>query len=297
MKKSLCIGVNTGKLEGCEYDAQNWHNLFQSNQFQFDSSQLILTKNASKNNVMSEIRKLTEELNEEDLGVIFFSGHGKDVNDKQAIVCEDDDLYDWELRGLLSPKNEVKGKIVFISDSCHSGDLTNLGANVKARILALQMMGSNLKWNINQSFSIQKIHHILSLLSGKQLQKFNNILQEAYEQEIESASRIKYMYPTSAVEYINNCLNKKRSFIETEKKDILISACSKLKKTEEVKINGQWQGIFSHYAIEIIKQKISNTNYSYLHLHHDLLTNIYLKNQQPEIQGIQQLKQRIIFNN
>ncbi|QWU17698.1 Caspase domain-containing protein [Paenibacillus sophorae] len=134
---SLHIGLNAvdpthyagwdGKLKGCENDAKAMMAIAQYRNY--NNSTLLLTQQATIQNVTNEIKKAAEKLKSGDVFFLSYSGHGGSVADtnndeldkKDETWCLydgqflDDELYDlW-----FQFKENVK--IIVLSDSCHSG--------------------------------------------------------------------------------------------------------------------------------------------------------------------------------
>ncbi len=133
---SLHIGINevsaahyegwTGPLAACEFDAHDMAALAAS---QGMKSTLLITKKATRSNLLTALRKAARTLGSGDLFFMSFSGHGGQVPD---VSGEEDDkqdetwclfdgqLIDDELYFELS-KFKAGVRIIVVSDSCHSG--------------------------------------------------------------------------------------------------------------------------------------------------------------------------------
>jgi len=135
-KKALCIGINNYKgtnndLRGCVNDAKEWGALLES-QFKFSSPVMLLDSKATIPNVKKAWSKLIKNAKVGDVIVLTYSGHGTSVADTnndepdgrdEAICLYDGLLIDDVIRSMFSKKKEGV-KLVFISDSCHSGTVT-----------------------------------------------------------------------------------------------------------------------------------------------------------------------------
>jgi hypothetical protein len=137
MKKgySLHIGVNfldeknygtKGELQCCEADAKSFLEI--ANQAGY-SSQVLLSKDATSNNVLSVFNDFVEKAEPEDIVFITYSGHGSqiwDLNDDEEDYLDetwclyDRQLIDDEIYKAYSDFKEGV-KVIVISDSCHSG--------------------------------------------------------------------------------------------------------------------------------------------------------------------------------
>lgn len=134
--RSLHIGINevsaahyegwTGPLAACEFDAHDMAAIAAS---QSIKSTLLITKKATRANVLSAIRKAAKALASGDLFFLSFSGHGGQVPDVSGEEIDkldetwclfDGQLIDDELYYELS-RFKAGVRILVLSDSCHSG--------------------------------------------------------------------------------------------------------------------------------------------------------------------------------
>jgi metacaspase-1 len=139
-KKALCIGINNypgtdSDLLGCVNDANDWKSVLEDRGF---AVHLLLDSQATKNAMRQGIQRLVREARSGDIVVVTYSGHGSwipdtrgDENDaRDEVLCpydiaqnrplSDDELYD------LFADREPDVRIVFISDSCHSGSVSRM---------------------------------------------------------------------------------------------------------------------------------------------------------------------------
>lgn len=138
---ALLIGLNqidpnhyagwNGNLLVCESDALNMQ-IFTKN---YTNGTTLLSSQATRNNVIAEIKKAAKELESGDLFLIYYSGHGgneiPDINrDEKGEMDEFDEtwcLYDGQLIDdelfLLWHEFKEGVRIILISDSCFSGDI------------------------------------------------------------------------------------------------------------------------------------------------------------------------------
>lgn len=134
LKLSLHIGINypgtDAQLSGCVNDAKDWAAAYAARGF---STALLLDGAATRDRMLAELRALTLRLHRGDVGVITYSGHGTWVPDNDgdesdgrdeaicpvdlwdAGVITDDVLYE------IFSARLAGAKLIFISDSCHSG--------------------------------------------------------------------------------------------------------------------------------------------------------------------------------
>jgi len=136
MKKAVCAGINnypgsTNDLQGCVNDANDWANLLQLNGF---DTKVILDKQATRANLLTELENLITDAEAEDVIVFTYSGHGTNVIDTsgdeddgydEALYVYDGILLDDELRAIIQ-KTKIGVHLVVISDSCFSGTVTRV---------------------------------------------------------------------------------------------------------------------------------------------------------------------------
>ncbi|MCU0644791.1 MAG: caspase family protein [bacterium] len=136
MKKAVCAGINnypgsTNDLQGCVNDAKDWSNLLQLNGFE---TKIILDKQATRANLLTELENLITNAAAEDVIVFTYSGHGTNVIDTsgdeedsydEALYVYDGIILDDELRAVIQ-KAKPGVHLVIISDSCFSGTVTRV---------------------------------------------------------------------------------------------------------------------------------------------------------------------------
>jgi len=105
---SLCIALNSvdpnhyvdetgsswdGKLDPCEYDAKVMQDIAKSQNFEVNT---LLTKQATIDNVLKGIKNASDKLEDGDIFMLYYSGHGGQMLDENADEKEidKDDLYD-----------------------------------------------------------------------------------------------------------------------------------------------------------------------------------------------------------
>ena len=142
---ALCVGLNSvdpnhycgwsGSLTPCEKDAKDIAEIAKSrgfNGFANGTPEMLLTKSATRKEVKDGIERAAKELNEGDIFLLYYSGHGGQLQDENMDEwddCKDETwcLYDGELLDdelyemweLFKPGV----RIFVISDSCHSGTI------------------------------------------------------------------------------------------------------------------------------------------------------------------------------
>lgn len=132
-RKALIIGIDKykkHKLTACVNDAISMANLLKDNydgSKNFDVS-LLLDKEATRSGIRRGIRQLFK--NDDDIALLYFSGHGVDDDNDGFIVSYDFKVDDW---GISMPEilkfvnnSKCKNKIV-IFDCCYSGSAGQSG--------------------------------------------------------------------------------------------------------------------------------------------------------------------------
>ena len=138
MNRALCIGINdypgtNSDLNGCVNDAYDWASELQKRGF---ITTTILDGQCSKANMIYQIQKIISEARPGDITVITYSGHGTWVPDTSGDEDDgrDEGLCPWDIsKGQILLDDELDklfraiqpgAKLVFISDSCHSGTVS-----------------------------------------------------------------------------------------------------------------------------------------------------------------------------
>ncbi len=141
-KTALCIGINdypgTGSdLSGCVNDVNDWKAALQQRGFAVTT---LLDRDATKRNMVEALGKLLRDAAAHDTVVFQYSGHGSYVADvsgdeddgRDEVLCpsdigagaylSDDELYE------LFTMTKTGVKVIFLSDSCHSGTVSKFRA-------------------------------------------------------------------------------------------------------------------------------------------------------------------------
>jgi len=134
--KAICIGLNhvdpqhyngwSGELNACEADAKDMTLLASSQKFETTT---ILTTEATREVYYSEMGKAADALQAGDILLVTYSGHGGQVPDQNEDEPDGLDetwcLFDGQLiddeNFLLLSKFKEGVRVIFLSDSCHSG--------------------------------------------------------------------------------------------------------------------------------------------------------------------------------
>jgi len=139
-KRALCIGINDypsveNDLAGCCQDATDWGNFLKTKDFIVKT---LLDKQATGEVIVSNLKHLVTSAIPGDVIVIQYSGHGTQVPDTSGDEADKMDEawvpYDiWEKGPVLDDTiwkilrmKQPAVKIIFISDSCHSGSVVRV---------------------------------------------------------------------------------------------------------------------------------------------------------------------------
>ena len=146
MKRSLHIGINdypgTGSdLSGCVNDAMDWLQALGKRGF-LDQTTLF-DKQATKKAMVDAMTKIVDATTSKDIAVITYSGHGTWVPDADGDEADgrDEALCPWDIgtTGAILTDDElyeifgnrkVGARIIFLSDSCHSGSVSRAAFSV-----------------------------------------------------------------------------------------------------------------------------------------------------------------------
>lgn len=221
---ALTIGINdypgTGNdLSGCVNDANDWRSELELRDFDVT---MMLDSNATKANILDELRRNVSYLGYRDTLVVCYSGHGswvpdqdydeEDLRDEVWVAYDfpngglvnDDDLY-----GVFS-KKKFGTKIVVLSDSCFSGTVTRFTSMI-----------------VNPaSLHTKHLEKVRYLPPGNFLE--GNELHRAIRAPAVHAS-------------------------ESRTPALLISGCGEDEYSYDAWINGRYNGAFTYYALQQLK--------------------------------------------
>jgi metacaspase-1 len=139
-KSALCIGINDypgtiNDLSGCVNDVRDWSAELESRGFKVTT---LLDRKATKAAMVEAITRLVVDAADGNTCVFQYSGHGSFVADeddeepdgKDEVLCPSDIgqnsyLTDDELYAIFD-RQKPGVKLVFLSDSCHSGTVAKM---------------------------------------------------------------------------------------------------------------------------------------------------------------------------
>ncbi len=162
--RALLIGQNAyqdSPLYGCINDATAIEGALKGLSNSFKTT---LIKDATKTQILNGIKTAFADATEDDVSLFHYSGHGvyagnntssSSFQKMQGALCTIDDQY-ITLAELASALSEVKGRVIVILDSCHSGaaigrstenDLDRFNADaIEAFISVMQAEGEGAEW-------------------------------------------------------------------------------------------------------------------------------------------------------
>jgi hypothetical protein len=139
-KRALCIGINyegtSAQLAGCENDARDWADAMQARGF--DEVVTLLGNMATRERMLATMAAVVQETGPDDLAVVTNSSHGSwrvdrdgdEPDRRDEVLCP----VDYAKSGMLADDDLYRvftsghrwARVVFISDSCHSGSVNRL---------------------------------------------------------------------------------------------------------------------------------------------------------------------------
>lgn len=141
-RRALCIGINykgENQLQGCVNDMHDW--TAELNRRHFDQLTGLTDQFAPRAAILKSLEHEVQQMQagKKDLLVVTYSGHGTWIPDKNDASGRDEAICPWDIltagmQALITDKElfaifmkkPVDGRIVMISDSCHSGTVTRL---------------------------------------------------------------------------------------------------------------------------------------------------------------------------
>jgi hypothetical protein len=244
-KKALCIGINNYPgthmdLNGCINDANDWSDALGARGF---SVSKLLDDQATKAAMVTAMGSLISKAAKNDSLVITFSGHGtyQPDTDGDEVDGLDEGLcpYDLQTNGAALIDDEIKAlfatrkpgvRIVLLTDSCHSGTVTRAAkaepsADTRPRFMP---MGNWLPDKLLPKNRAGKLARTVLAPAGA------SPLMAAYSRALG---------------------------------DLLLSGCKEGPNnfSYDAKINGQYNGAFTYYALKALKTLKPDATYADWH--------------------------------
>lgn len=154
-KRALCVGINdypgtNQDLSGCVNDANDWKAVLEARGY---GVSLLVDGQATRAGMVKALEDLLKGGADGDDLVFTYSGHGSWLPDKDGDEADERDemlcphdvmaqqfLLDDDLADIFAAKPK-SSRLLFISDSCHSGSVSRLGPaigdrpEIRARLL------------------------------------------------------------------------------------------------------------------------------------------------------------------
>jgi hypothetical protein len=268
-KKALCVGINDypgegSDLNGCVNDAKAWANLLiKTYSFPSGSVKLLLDAQATKDGIMTGLKKLLAGAKSGDVLVFTNSSHGTYVTDTSSdeplydealcpFDCDRNLIVDDELRELFSglPKGVA---LTVISDSCHSGTVTRAAIN------------ENIPWL--KTPDDRRVRFLHPSLIGK------SMLSNPFQ----AVDRSKAKHPQSKM------------------KEVLLSGCTASEYSYDALIGGKYHGAMTYFAIQAIRETGDTITYAQLRSRLLHLLDQAGYPQHPQLEGTAANKKKPIF--
>jgi hypothetical protein len=241
---SLHIGLNAvspkayggwdGQLAACEFDAKDMADIARS---QGITPTVLLTKQGTRDKVLTALRNAAKTLVSGDLFVMSYSGHGGQVPDVTGDEPDKKDetwcLYDGQLIDdelYLELSRFAKGvRVLVLSDSCHSGTVTRAMPSLAATVNGVRprMMPPS-----------------VALRTYNENQKFYDDLQEA----VAKAAGGKTLDPDAVLSTLSTASNRVTGIAQGAKASIiLISGC----QDNQTSMDGEHNGAFTEQLLRV----------------------------------------------
>jgi hypothetical protein len=253
---SIHIGLNavdprnyagwSGDLLACEFDAKDMAAIAHTAGM---TSTVLLTKEATRKNVLASVRAASKTLKSGDLLFVSYSGHGGQITD---VSGEEDDkldetwcLYDGELiddEVFLELSRIAAGvRVLVLSDSCHSGTVT------RARVPEGSPAGRS-----------KMMPPAVAMRTYLEHQDFYDKLQR---DAAEAAGKASVPTPDSALARV--AVSKRLTAIANECKAavILISGC----QDNQTSMDGDHNGAFTEQLLRVWNRGAFKGNYAKFH--------------------------------
>lgn len=267
-RKALCVGINDypyagNDLNGCVNDAKAWAETLNKN-FNFSGVdiKMLLDSQATRKNVMDELKNLLTGAKAGDHLVYTNSSHGSYIADKSGdeetydeIICPYDidanQIIDDDLRQLF--QNLPKGvSVTVILDNCFSGTAT--------RAAVTDILPGH------RTPDDRRVRFLSPALRGL------TVLENPWK----AKPKIKFKYP------------------ESKMNEILLSGCSDKEYSYDAYFNGTYHGAMTYFALRAMREASFQLTYSQLQQRlRNLIDEDYP--QHPQLEGKTANKKRQIF--
>jgi len=264
-KRAMCVGINDypyegNDLKGCVNDARAWAELLTTN-FDFPASEVTLIEDseATKANLLAGLQNLFQEAQAGDVLVFTNSSHGSYVTDTNTDEPKYDEIicpYDIEDSVLLD--DELRNLFGAVPDGVHlTAILDNCFSGTATRALPSMPTPDE-----------RRIRFLNPQLRG----------DARLDDPWEAKSRRREKHPQGSM------------------KDVLLSGCTDKQYSYDALIDGTYHGAMTYHAIKAIRDANYSLTYSQLHQRlTDLLADTNY-DQNPQLEGRAENKERPIFS-
>jgi hypothetical protein len=239
-RRALTIGVNyvgtSSQLAGCVNDAEDWLGVLGDRGFE---CAVLVDGDATRAHMLDEMASLIAETGPDDLAVITYSGHGSwrvdrdgdEPDRRDEVICP----VDYSRAGMIADDDLHKvftsghrwARVVFISDSCHSGSVNRLAGPLGDRTTYYEPGVINLKAGSE--------HRVSAYRAAKFLPPAEWIDNE---DDLHDARRVE-LAPTRG---------KPRASA------LLMAACSDVEVAYDAWFSGRANGAFTYAALDALKE-------------------------------------------
>ena len=236
----------SGDLVACEFDAKDMAAIAHAAGM---TSTVLLTKEATRKNVLTTVRAASKTLQAGDLLFVTYSGHGGQIDDVSGEEEDKQDetwcLYDGELiddEVFLELRRIAAGvRVLVLSDSCHSGTVT------RARVPEASQAGRS-----------KMMPPSVAMRTYLEHQAFYDKLQRDVA---EAAGKASVPTPDSALARV--AVSKRLTAIANECKAsvILISGC----QDNQTSMDGDHNGAFTEQLLRVWNRGAFKGNYAKFH--------------------------------
>jgi len=269
-KKALCVGINDypydgSDLKGCVNDARAWATLLiEHYDFAPEDVTLILDADATKDNMLSALRRLLTDAVEGDVLVFTNSSHGTYLADTsgdearydQALCpydCAERLIVDDEMREMFTQlPNGVH--VTVISDSCFSGTVTRVAVG---EIIPGMAMPDE-----------RRVRFLSPALRG------DPVLENPWR----ATPKRREKYP------------------ESDMREVLLSGCNNKEYSYDARLGDSYHGAMTYHALQVIREAEYDLTYAELHERMVPMIDDAGYPQHPQLEGRTENKSRRIFS-
>lgn len=266
-RRALCVGINDypyegNDLNGCVNDAKAWYSLLNKHfRFAAGDIKILLDSQATRKNILEELKKLLTGAKSGDHLVFTNSSHGSYIVDDggdeekyDEVLCPYDidvnHIVDDELRNLFT--NLPKGvSLSVVLDNCHSGTATRAAVN---DILPGMRTPDD-----------RRVRFLSPSLRGLPIAK----------------------NPWSAKP------KKQPAHSQSKMNEVLLSGCTDKEYSYDAYFNGVYHGAMTYYAMQAVTA--ANYELTYEQLHQRIGNLIEDYPQHPQLEGNAANRKRQIF--